>query len=113
MIRTTDGKYDDVHPGWIEPIPLTSKIMEKNGFTHYGESWYIPHDDKNKPESVMVSFYMYCTEINITKGNNVCYRRAVPCKYRSCAKDRHVYVHELQHALRFCEQNNLSDNFVV
>lgn len=113
MVRTTGEKYNDVNSDWLEPIPLTSKILEKNGFTYYGESWYIPYDDKNKSESIMVGFHMYCTEINITKGNNVCYRKEIPCKYRSCAENRHVYVHELQHALRLCGLGNLADNFQV
>lgn len=96
-----DMDFRDIEDSHLEPIPITQEILEKNGFTNYGESWFIPHDDKNKRESVMVGFHMYCTVINITKGNNAYYKE-VPCKYRCCAENRHVYIHELQHCLKLC-----------
>lgn len=81
----------------IEPIPLTPEILEKNGFTNYGESWYIPKTE----DHVMVGFHMYETTINISK-DKVSFHISVPCKYRSCDSNRKVFVHELQHALRLC-----------
>lgn len=81
----------------LEPIPLTPKILEKNGFTNYGESWYIP----NTEDCVMVGFHMYETTINISK-DRVSFHKSVPCEYRSCYNNRKVFVHELQHALRLC-----------
>lgn len=64
-VRTiNDDKFhESEHPNWLEPIPLTPEILEKNGFTHYGESWYLP-DDYVK---VMVGFYMYKTTIHLKK----------------------------------------------
>lgn len=32
-VRTLDGEYhESEHPNWLEPIPITSKILFKNGF---------------------------------------------------------------------------------
>ena len=84
---------------YLDPIPLTPKILEKNGFKVYGESWYLPTD--NESETVMVSFHMYNTIIDVKKGDDNFFK-TVPCKYRSCAENRHVFVHELQNALRLC-----------
>lgn len=81
---------------YLEPIPLTAGILEKNGFTHYGESWYLPDE-----EYVMVGFHMYNTIIHVKKGIN-CFHWEIPCGYRSSNSIRYAYVHELQHALRLC-----------
>lgn len=81
----------------IEPIPLTPEILEKNGFTNYGESWYIP----NTKDCVMVGFHMYETTINISK-DRVSFFKSTPCEYRSHYSLRKVFVHELQHAIQLC-----------
>ena len=101
-IRTEDdellqGNDSDVwyHIETYEPIPLTKEILEKNGFTTYGETWYLPN------KNVSVSFLMYDTIINVKRGDDYFFKK-VPCAYRDCAENRHVYVHQLQHALRLC-----------
>lgn len=78
----------------LEPITLTPEILEKNGFTRYGQvyanlqQWVCKFGDKRK------SFVQ-----DIRTGewgmNNVWIN----------------YVHELQHALRLCGLNDLADNF--
>lgn len=83
----------------VEPVPLTPEILEKNGFSTYGEAYYLPNDKKNGDVTVSVGFYMYCTIINIKKGN-IQFFKEVPCEYRSSS--RNIYIHELQHALRLC-----------
>lgn len=74
-----------------EPIPLTSEILEANGFVKSRCSFVI--DDfvlttdfqYKKPYSIMVSY--------------------------KCALIQ--YVHELQHALRLCGLSSIADNFVI
>ena len=95
------GKFhDSEHPAYFEGIPLTPEILKKNGFTDYGESWYIP----NTKDCVMVGFHMYETTINISK-DRVSFCKSTPCSYRSCSANRGVFVHELQHAIRLCGIN--------
>ena len=85
----------------IFPIPLTPKILEKNGFTSYGEAWYLPENKANGNEKILVGFYMYETRISVRSGSK-CFDNSVPCEYRARAANRHVFVHDLQHALRLC-----------
>ncbi len=80
----------------IQPVPLTPKILEKNGFKSYGESWYLPDDIK-----VMVGFYMYKTTVSVKKGDDI-FQKEIRCSYRACAEERGMHVHTLQHALRLC-----------
>ena len=62
---------------WIEPIPLTAEILEKNGFVQDGESWW---------------YKDFRIVLSSSKGVSlVCGRQIKFC-----------YVHELQHALRLC-----------
>ena len=81
----------------IQPIPLTPKILEKNGFKEYGESWYLPDDDV----IVTVGFFMYKTTIHVKRGDDI-FQKEVRCSYRACTENRGVHVHTLQHALRLC-----------
>ena len=83
---------------YIQPIPLTPEILERNGFRSYGDSWYIPCDDEN----VRIGFHMYVTVLDI-KTDNVSLYKKLPYGYRSTVKDETLSVHELQHALRLCE----------
>lgn len=62
---------------WIEPIPLTAEILEKNGFVQDDESWW---------------YKDFRIVLSSSKGVSlVCGRQIKFC-----------YVHELQHALRLC-----------
>lgn len=70
---------------FLEPIPLTAEILEKNGF-------------ERDPESGWMIFVLDCGEIswlgtilNI-RGDNTEYLNLVNC----------MFVHELQHALKLC-----------
>ena len=86
----------------IDPIPITPEILEKNGFTSYGEAWYLPENKATGNEKILVGFYMYETHISVKYGSK-CFENRVPCEYRACAANRHVFVHELQNALRHCK----------
>lgn len=98
-ITIDDGNFhESEHSDWLEPIPLTPEILERNGFRSYGDSWYIPCDDEN----VRIGFHMYVTVLDI-KTDNVSLYKKLPYGYRSTVKDETLSVHELQHALRLCE----------
>ena len=80
----------------IEPIPLTSEILEKNGFIikkkwaqigNFGDSplimWHFVDDPILRD---------YNTELEIHQNDTGKVHVRIPCEY----------VHELQHALRLC-----------
>lgn len=81
--RYTGGVWVD----YLEPIPLTAKILEKNGFKEYdglyrldiAEGVFVNADFKSKEPFVSV--------------HNTCYRATPICRY----------LHQLQHAMRECE----------
>ena len=78
--------WDELSPNDIEPIPLTSEILEKNGFEYdnYNHNWIydeftidyghlIEEDDNDY-------LFIWVADISV----------------------KLTYVHELQHALRLC-----------
>lgn len=80
----------------IEPIPLTPKILEKNGF-----KWLLT-------DSKSITYCINKPTINASKNKEsgewlICVGPSGSTKKRfveiSCVK----YVHELQHALRLCK----------
>ena len=89
------------HAYEFEPIPLTPEILKKNGFC------FVKSSDR---DTVWNGWWIYkglelgtcCLDrednwpccINIVDSN-------IECKY----------VHQLQHALRLCELDELADNF--
>ena len=74
---------------WIEPIPLTPEILEKNGFrkleTYGTEKWLCDNLRLNVYSSD--GTWRFCADTNRNE-NSVIYIR---------------FVHELQHALRLCQ----------
>lgn len=84
-VRTIDDDkfHESEHPNWLEPIPLTPEILEKNGFRHgsYVGGYYSP----DCPFRVFVK----------TEGG---------CEFTTLFDDEiHfscIFVHQLQHALR-------------
>ena len=90
----------------ITPIPLTTEILEKNGFK--GEGYLILELD----EFSYLEYYPFEGRLRkiwhgIDKWNNHSDTKDITfqchCKY----------VHELQHALRLCGMNELADNFKI
>ena len=87
----------------FEPVPLTPEILEKNGFCFVKSSdrdtawngWWIYKGLEIGVCCLDREGNWHCC-INITDSN-------VPCEY----------VHQLQHALRLCELNELADNFKI
>ena len=87
----------------IKPMPLTSEILEKNGFGFTRNS-----DTK----SVWNGWWIYkglelATSCLNREGNWPCYINI----YDSNIKCE--YVHQLQHALRLCKLGDLADNFKI
>ena len=88
-----------VDVGWIESIPITAEILEKNGFVAnkhvypYQYYEYINEEDKLKigfafPQGNKTSYkepWVYIDSENVLIVH-------LPC----------IYVHQLQHALRLC-----------
>ena len=105
--------------GCIEPIPLTPKILEKNGFspeTFLTSEWekevyfkefsscVVEPDDSGK--------YIFGTTIYWNKTDS----DGSPIDWGTIYESRIYnlqYVHELQHALRLCGLYELADNFKV
>lgn len=100
MVRTTGEKYDDVNPDWLEPIPLTSKILEKNGFKKVDTQRY----DLEDP---IVGYH-----INVNPKREFIHINS--CIMGNCnLYPTDINVHTFQHALRLCGLGNLADNFQV
>ena len=68
---------------FIEPIPLTPEILEKNGFRKNGNKWYTPE--------------LFTLE---RWGDNWSIVIACSCGEYACEVCTIKYVHQLQHALR-------------
>jgi len=84
--------------GCYAPIPITTEILEKNGFEYdqYCYNWIYDKFTINVGHLIVdeeVSDYLFI----VVAGTSV----------------KLTYVHELQHALRLCGQNDLADNFKI
>lgn len=95
-------EYDE-----IEPIPLTPKILERNGFV-IKKKWAQKGNFGDNP------LIMWHFDDNIITGN---LKHELEIHQNDTGKV-HVrvqcdYVHELQHALRLIGFNDLADNFKV
>lgn len=93
-----------------EPIPLTKEILKVNGFNIGAEDqilkgWY---DNELKGQDFYcnargeLGYSIATTMIESADGG------MYPCEFADVK-----YVHELQHALRLCDLNELADNFKV
>lgn len=84
-------KYEE-----IEPIPLTSEILNKNGFETNGKAIYAAYCPEDKHANLEISeHYYYDNE----KTDGGFYWTINCCEYDII---RLRYVHELQHALKLC-----------
>ena len=82
----------------FEPIPLTSEILEKNGFIKVNSQRY----DYGYPDTdcyVKVNPKKNMIHVNGRNANSNLYS--------------HSFVHELQNSLRLCGLDELADNFKV
>ncbi|MCQ2219742.1 MAG: hypothetical protein MJZ12_00030 [Prevotella sp.] len=99
-IRTIGRAEFSNDDAWFEdtkPIPLTPEILEKNGFERRGG----------------VSYHKSITGLIILHWNDdLCFLNYSKKNIPPIMIPFH-YVHELQHALRFCGLHELADNFKV
>lgn len=94
---------------WFEftkPIPLTTDILEKNGFKleEDGFNWYDGVHDTSQ------------TYVNVAKRKSDGVRRIEILNERRhyCIDMCYEYtVNELQQALRLCDLNNLADSIII
>ena len=77
----------------FEPIPLTSEILEKNGWKET-EYWHEYKDGNTIIQYSLSNIWGIINEIEI--------------EHFKCE-----YVHQLQHLFRLCGLNELADNFKV
>ena len=87
--------------GCIEPIPLTTEILEKNGFVFDCDFWTIANPRYNNVR--MVTYYSIGDDVADVFSGHWAFDE-------NYAID---YVHELQHALRLCGLDELADNFKI
>ena len=101
-----NSKYD-----WVKPIPLTSEILEKNG-------WIQCKHETCKSLYEYKGLHLRHTMIKRSNGRWVANVNGdvekFPDEYTySFLRINVFYVHELQHALRLCGLNELANNFKV
>ena len=95
IIETTFNKSSNIEV--IEPIPLTSEILEKNGFTKstpplgIHARCYELDNKKDKYHLTIADYNKYKRLLlNVDSEDSECFN--IKCDY----------VHEFQHALRLC-----------
>lgn len=101
-------KYEDFSVDILRPIPLTPKILEKNGFEKSYSNILTADGYKKLPQ------YKYK---NMAQVQDIC-RNLITISYSDleggvydiqCGIGSHIYdlkyVHQLQHALRLCGTN--------
>ena len=83
-----NGKYS-----WVKPIPLTTEILEKNGWKET-EYWHEYQDNKNTIQCCLPELRGKINGIEI--------------EHFKCE-----YVHQYQHLLRLCGLDELADDFKI
>ena len=94
--------------GWIscadiQPIPLTPEILSQNGFSWDGSGrremmLATPYNEKGLRFLVYVGLMHKDMSVHAAYPNNADWRKVNKCSLEVCG----CYVHELQHAIRFC-----------
>lgn len=89
-----------VHKDHIEPVKITSEILEKNGFVANKHVYPYPYYEYEIKEiKVKVGFAF-------PQGNRSSYKKPWVCIDTECVYIEHlpcIFVHELQHVLRLCK----------
>lgn len=95
----------------LHPIPLTSSVFDSNGFKH-------EYVNSNLAERIGVNerYILTGDEYAVIVMGESCDIRTpnpilpiLPCRFVGRVKS----VHELQHALRLCGLEEISENFIV
>ena len=97
--------------GCIEPIPLTTEILEKNGFYDRNTQWC--YESLGSYVCFDIAISLVYKEIEVSK---VC-GAGTDCEEveygSSIVFGNDICVHTLQHVLRLCGLDELADNFKV
>lgn len=106
-----------------EPVPLTQEILEANGFetkdynNGFVDKLYTTHVDEGKSKEGVGKARIGVRRIRVTFYTDINKVNHIFCRVRGVSKrviEGEIYfVHELQHALRFCGLNDIADNFIV
>ena len=73
---------------YLDPIPLTVEILEKNGFNYVKETGYMCYEQLGDRQYNLIAVKGNILQMQFTSGN---------LEWTECR-----YVHDLQHALRLC-----------
>ena len=99
--------YDDdseTMEDYLQPIPVTAKILEKNGFKSRDNFYEITFQRNIIYNSIF-------RIVEFEKSGNWFFGF---CDFPNLIENLRInYVHELQHALRLCGLNDLADNFKI
>ena len=113
-------KLNWVRMDLLEPIPLTEKILERNGFKKYEEDYHNEYVCEKCDET---SYYeiVICWKDSYDNGaldafNHVQWDEGWKLDIVSEGSYnkgwcKTIYLHELQHALRLCGLDELADDF--
>ena len=92
--------YGGIKIEYLEPIPLTQEILEKNGWHEPKNAWMVLREGCNELNILLGEHY---TEVEYM---NMAYNPEDPdeVNYGSSFEfPRAINVHELQHIMKFCE----------
>ena len=102
---------DDSRDIQVKPIPLTTEILEKNGFYDRNTQWYYKIFLSNDCFGIYISLVYREIEVSKVCGTGT---DCEEVEYSSAIVfGNDICVHELQHALRLVGLNELADNFKV
>ena len=97
--------------GCIEPIPLTTEILEKNGFYDRNTQWYYKRFGSYVCFDIAISLVYKVIEVSKVCGAGT---DCEEVEYgSSIVFGNDICVHTLQHVLRLCGLDELADNFKV
>ena len=115
-------KLNWVRMDLLEPIPLTEKILERNGFKKYEEDYHNEYVcekcDETSYYEIVISWKDSYDNGALDAFNHVQWDGGWKLDIVSDGSYnkgwcKTIYLHELQHALRLCGLNELADNLKV
>ena len=97
--------------GCIEPIPLTTEILEKNGFYDRNTQWYYKRFGSYDCFDIDISLVYRDIEVSKVCGAGT---DCEEVEYgSSIVFGNDICVNNLQHVLRLCGLDELADNFKI
>lgn len=92
-------KYEDFSVDILHPIPLTPKILEKNGFEKHNLRWFEGQHKWTWWSDKSTSVSLWYRELNDDPKDGMMVKVDSPLAYICIRVD---YLHQLQHALKLC-----------